>query len=62
LRVFHTAAWLILLAHAQTNIPPVQQQQMQQFSAMQNNMMALIEQQRQQSEMILELFKMTNNN
>ncbi|CAB4028793.1 Hypothetical predicted protein [Paramuricea clavata] len=39
-----------------------QQQQMQQFSAMQNNMMALMEQQRQQSEMILELFKKTNNN
>jgi hypothetical protein len=35
---------------------------MQQFSAMQNNMMALMEQQRQQSEMILELFKKTNNN
>jgi hypothetical protein len=35
---------------------------MQQFSAMQSNMMGLMEQQRQQSEMILELFKKTNNN
>jgi hypothetical protein len=24
LRVFHAIAWLILLAHAQTNFPPVQ--------------------------------------
>jgi hypothetical protein len=39
-----------------------QQQQVQQFAAMQHNMVRMMEQQQRQTELILELFRKSNNN
>ncbi|XP_028411545.1 UPF0746 protein DDB_G0281095-like [Dendronephthya gigantea] len=39
-----------------------QQQQVQQFAAMQENMVRMMEQQQRQTELILELFRQSNNN